>query len=153
MENPSQQNKEKIKWTNIPEKAIDFFWEWLKDNEYSYNTREVYERYVIRTLLSDKKDRILSPNKIWDFMVEHNSTYGKAAIKKFLEFLEFKYNISIDKVRYPKLKKKDFQKTHPLTREEINLLVESMPDIEGMYKFKLPSEVLARTGMRISEVV
>ena len=85
-------------------------------------------------------------------MAAHNSTYVKASIKKFIEFLQFEYDLIVELVQYPRNDKKP-KEINPLSREEIQILIDNLPEDESLFKFMLPGETLSRTGMRISEVV
>ncbi len=138
----------KIKKNMIPK-----FEDWLKDNGLSYNTRFLYVRITLRILYSDKNNNVFSSDKINNFLSNKNNIPYQSSIKKFIEFLNDEQDFDIPKVKLPGIKKEGEKVEEPLTIEELNKLIECMPNQEGLFKFRLITELLVKSGMRISEIV
>ncbi len=140
------------KITKIPRNSIMGFIDWMEANNYAYNTVSKYSKYINRLLKSDGKKTFVSPLKFKSFLEIKTNLVYQSAIKNFIEFLEDKYGIEIDRFRYPRIKTK-YKETFPPTMEEIKILINAMPDEDGLYKFKLSTYTMSKTGMRSAEIV
>lgn len=148
MENSETKNQEnRIK---LPPGIVFDFRSWMQDNNYAYGTIRIYCKFLLRLLHSDKAKNIISKEKINSFIVKHNTIYNQCAIRKFLDYLEFEKDIKLDRINFPRLRK-ERKEVYPISREDIQLVINALPDDDDLFKFKLLTEMLSRTGMRISE--
>lgn len=136
----------------LPKDVMPKFFIWLENNNYAYKTISFYGKYVSRLLKSDKRKTLISPGKIKAFLEKKTNIPYQSSVRKFIEFLQDRYDITIPPFRYTRIRKVT-KEVVPLSREEIKLIMDNMPNQDGEFKFKLITEVIANTGMRVSEVV
>lgn len=135
----------------LPKDILDIFCNWLERNNYSYGTITKYGKLIKRILKSDGRKTMIYPSKIKNFLGIKTNTYYQGSTKKFIQFLSEEHNIEVSLI-YPRMVKSR-KETYPLTREEIGLLINSMPDDDRLYRFRLLTELIAKTGMRVSEAI
>ena len=150
MEKEAQKTPE-IKY-KIPKDAREEFWEWLELNNLSIGTQLGYYRIALRLMISNKEKYSLSKEKIQAFLGKKTNSFYQGSIRKFLFFLSERYDINLGKFTYPKIQPCK-KVTIPLTREEVKLLIDSMPNQEPFYKFGLLTEFIGKCGVRVTEGV
>lgn len=136
----------------LPKDSIELYVKYLENNNYSYNTINRYIKIIGRLINYEKPKTILLPGKIKKFLGYKINIQYRSAIKRFLQFLQEEHDFEIDNFTYPRLPKST-KVTIPFNSNEIKILIDAMPDDKLFYRFKLLTELLSRSGMRISEAV
>ncbi len=152
---PHKKNMEKIEQKikgKLPKNAVMLYYDYLRSNSYTYRTSSQYVKYIQRLMSFEPPKTILTSYKIKKFLSVKTTTLYQASIKKFLQFLQEEYDFEIDSFQYPRIVIKD-KLTLPLTRDEINRLIEHMPNDKLFFQFKTLTEFLAKTGTRITEAL
>ncbi len=141
--------------TKLP-KDIDYdFAVWMKTNNYSIGSIQIYHISVKNMLANSKKkpvvistkERYISPEKIKKYLSINNTLAKRASVRLFLAFLEDIHNIKITSFRYPRLKKKS-NVLESIQKESLNKIIKLLdPNLRLFVKVKYYG------ALRISEVV
>ena len=123
-----------------------FFYYLAETTSLKYNTRKSYV-YHVRKMLNSID--LLSPKlrcKDIETFLNKKTINAHAAMKCFLRFIEYKFNLRFIQINYPDIKKSETKVIEVLTEEQINKVIKELPEEWQFY-----GKFLYKTACRISE--